>query len=107
MMRKRRKPSMNVEHRLTKLEDAYKTMNGKLDEIKNYVSNHIVHALEDTNKDLKILLDRKQEADAVKAFLNNSVKLSVSLASVTWVVMQIFTHSSALGEGLLWFFTGS
>ena len=90
-MKKKYKPTADVEHRLTKLEEGQTAMDGKLDEIKKYVSNHLVHALEQTNADLKILLNRKQNYDAVRGFLGHLLQFSVSAASLVWITIQ-FSH---------------
>lgn len=97
---RKRKPSQSVEHRLTKLEDGLKSVDGKIDEIKTYVSNHLVHALEQTNADLKTLLDRKQTNDAVRNFLNNLVKASLSLATIVWVILQVVDHSYSMKDAV-------
>lgn len=97
---KKRKPSVNIEHRLTKLEqesqslytrleDMSKNLDAKLEEIKKYVSNHLVHALEQTNADLKTLLDRKQEHEAVKTFLTHLLKFSGSIAALSWATIEV------------------
>lgn len=96
----KRKPSANVEHRLTKLEEQYTAIDGKIDEIKTYVSNHLVHKIDATKADLETLLDRKQAHDAVKNFLNNALKLSMSLATITWVILQVVNHFYPMKEAI-------
>lgn len=99
-MSSKRKANMGIEHRLTKVETQHKALveqlhtfmgdiKSEIEEVKRYVSNDLVHALDATNKDLKILLDRKQGSDAVKIFLTNFLKLSASIAGLTWATMQI------------------
>ena len=102
-MKKKRKPAAGVEHRLTKLEQDAKTLyreinaqNDKIDkqleEIKKYVSNHIVHSLDETKAKLEILLNRKNATDAVKTFLNNCVKLALTITGFTWSVLNIIKY---------------
>lgn len=86
---KRRKPSTSVEHRLTKVEMGLRAAWEDIREIKANVSNHIPTSIEAVKKDLETLLDRKKGSEAVRSFLNNFLKLSVSLASLVWVGLQI------------------
>lgn len=97
---RKQKPALSTEHRLTKLEEETKTIfvhlqelakstGDDIAEIKSYVSNHIMHSLEKTNADLKVLLERKQSYDAVKDFLHKCVQVSVSLAALIWTCAQI------------------
>ena len=90
----------STEHRLTKLEAEVKAICDNLDlftqhtkddisEIKTYVSNHLMHGLEKTNNDLKILLERKQGADAITGFLTKCVQISVSIGALIWTTAQI------------------
>lgn len=89
MKMSKRKPSQNVEHRLTKLEEGLQGVRGDIAEVMSNVTNHIPTSIAAVKKDMDVLLDRKQNADAVKNFLNNCVKFAFSLASITWVVLQI------------------
>lgn len=78
-----------MEHRVTILEQGQEELKSDIKEIKEHVTNHLVHALADTNDKLKILLDRKQATDIIKGFANNFLKLSFSLATATWAILQI------------------
>jgi cation diffusion facilitator CzcD-associated flavoprotein CzcO len=104
---KRNKITADVEHRLTKVEEAAKNlydeikamnkvMDEKIDEVKDYITKNLATAIDETNKDLKILLDRKESQEAVKLFLTNFLRLSVgifglvsAMATGTWAVTQI------------------
>jgi len=104
---KRNKITADVEHRLTKVEEAtknlsdenkamHKVTDDKIDEVKTYVTVDIAKAIDETNKDLKTLLDRKQSQEAVKTFLTNFLKLSAAIfglvsaiATGTWAVVQV------------------
>lgn len=83
------KPTASVEHRLTRLEDNVYQFSEDMREIKDEIKNKISGAIDKTNADLKLLLDRKQGHDAVKTFVIRMLQLSVSLASFTWVIIQI------------------
>jgi Flp pilus assembly protein TadB len=103
---RRNKITADVEHRLTKVEEAtrnlsnenkamHKVTDDKIDDIKAYVTKDIAAAIDQTNADLKVLLDRKQSQEAVKQFLSNFLKLSIALfglvsaiATGTWAVIQ-------------------
>jgi hypothetical protein len=107
MKMKRNKISTSMEHRLTKVEDATRTLyddikvlskatDEKIDSVKDYVTNNLSVAISQTNKDLQVLLDRKQEHEAVKSFLSNALKLSCaifgfvsSIATFLWAVTQV------------------
>lgn len=107
MTMKKNKITADVEHRLTKVEEAtknlsdenkamHKVTDDKIDEVKNYVATDIAKAIDETNKDLKTLLDRKQSQEAVKTFLTNFLKLSAALfglgsavATGSWAIIQV------------------
>jgi Flp pilus assembly protein TadB len=104
---KRNKITADVEHRLTKVEEATKNlydeikamnkiMDEKIDGMKEYITKNLASAIDETNKDLKVLLDRKQSQEAIKLFLTNFLKLSIGIfglvsavATGTWAVVQI------------------
>lgn len=83
------KPSVAVEHRLTRLEDGMREFREDIAEIKEQIKTTLTSAIKTTNDDLKILLDRKKSYDAVKVFVIRVTQFSISLASITWVVIQI------------------
>lgn len=83
------KPTASVEHRLTRLEDNVYQFGEDMKEIKDEIKGKISGAIDKTNDDLKILLDRKKGHDAVKVFVIRTTQLSISLASFTWVIIQI------------------
>jgi len=90
---KKQKTSNTIEHRLTRVEDTTKSL---FDEIK-LLKTELTSALEKTNSDLKILLDRKQEHEAVKSFLTSALKLSAaifgfvgSIATFMWAATQVY-----------------
>jgi len=78
-----------MEHRVTVLEQGQRELTSDIKEIKEHVTNHLVHALAETNEKLKVLLDRKQATDIIKGFANNFLKLSAALATATWAILQI------------------
>lgn len=89
MASKKRKPALGTEHRLTRLEERYKSVADDISEIRAHVTNHIMTELGVVKKNLETLLDRKRAGDAVKTFLHYLIQLSVSLAALTWAVLQI------------------
>jgi len=89
MRMSRRKPSQNVEHRLTKLEENVEELRSKLDEVISNVTNHIPTSIKAVKNDLDVLLDRKKTGDAIRSFCTNLAKVAFSLASFTWIVLQI------------------
>ena len=99
MTMKRKKISADLEHRLTMVEDATKGLSDEVKTLNTEVNdkfNGISTAIDQTNKDLKTLLDRKQDHEAVKSFLTNFLKLSAgifgfisSIATFMWAVTQV------------------
>lgn len=86
---RKNKPSMSVEHRLTKLEEGLKGVKTDIAEVMLNVTNHIPTSIKDVKADLKTLLDRKQSQEAIKTFLTNLLKLAGSVAVFTWAAIQI------------------
>ena len=96
---KNNKISADLEHRLTKLEDATKSLSDDVKNLNTEVTEKftgISTAIDQTNQDLKALLDRKREHEAVKGFLSNTLKLSAaifgfvsSIATFLWAVTQV------------------
>lgn len=99
MANKKRKPALGTEHRLTRLEENYKSMGEDITDIRKHVTNHIMHELAEVKTDLELLLDRKKAGDAVKTFLHHLMQLSVSLAALTWAVIQIIRTFKGWGLG--------
>ena len=85
----RYRPSTSVEHRLTKLEGSVRTIWTEIKEINLNVTNHIPTSIADVKRDLQILLNRKLANEAIRNFCNNFLKLSLSLASLGWLFIQI------------------
>ena len=91
--------SADLEHRLTKVEDATKTLSDEVKTLGTETKENftvISTSLDKTNKDLQVLLDRKQEKEAVKTFCTNFLKVSAailgivsSLATMIWAITQI------------------
>ncbi len=99
-MTRKRKANLGVEHRLTKLEDGLRQVQENVGKIMENVSNHIPTSIEAVKADLQTLLDRKTEQEAIKRFIGNFFKVSVGMASITWVLLQVAEHFYSVKEGI-------
>lgn len=86
---RKNKPNMAVEHRLTKLEEGLENVRTDISEVMLNVTNHIPTSIADVKNDLKTLLDRKQNQEAIKTFLTHLLKLAGSFAAFTWATVEI------------------
>lgn len=104
---KRQKISVDVEHRLTKLEQGLEGVKKDIEEVMLNVTNHIPTSIKEVKADLQTLLDRKKEKEAIREFLAHSLKLVWTIVGIMWILLQVIEHFYGIKEGIARMFLGA